>query len=121
MQQGDDERWDATTISDAVNTVSRIESLTKFYKCNIILSEQSMERVSEIDKFSIRPLGRVQVKGRRVPLRIYEYFDGDVPKMIDYKVSSIEHFNHVIDSYENKVFRESTKAFSQVLVRNPDD
>ena len=42
---GDKDRLDASTISNTVNTASRIESLTKHYKANIILSEASLEEI----------------------------------------------------------------------------
>jgi len=43
---GDQERMDAATISDTVNTASRIESLTKYYRANILLSDASWNRFS---------------------------------------------------------------------------
>jgi adenylate cyclase len=118
---GDEKRWDAATISDTVNTASRIESLTKYYKCRIILSEQSYAEIEHKDDFNIRSLGMVHVKGRQNAVRIYECFDGDPPEMILHKMTSLEHFNDGIRAYEAKSLRDSTKSFSQVLVANPDD
>ncbi len=118
---GDHRRWDATTISDTVNSASRIERLTRFYKCNIILSQQTHDLLDDAGSFHVRPLGRVQLKGRQEAMRIYECFDGDQSWMIESKIASLDRFNLGIQSYENKNFRESTRAFSQVLAGNPDD
>ena len=42
---GDKDRLDATTISDTVNTASRIESLTKYYKAGILLSDATLKEI----------------------------------------------------------------------------
>src|SRR5262249_24808631 len=42
---GDKDPLDATTISDTVNTASRIESLTKYYRAGILLSEKTLEQI----------------------------------------------------------------------------
>lgn len=118
---GDEKRWEAATISDTVNTAARIESLTKYYKCRIILSEQSYSEIENKDDFDIRSLGVVQVKGRQNAVRIYECFDGDPPEMIVHKIGSLNQFNTGIRAYEAKSLRDSIKSFSQVLVANPDD
>ncbi|RLD20685.1 MAG: adenylate/guanylate cyclase [Bacteroidetes bacterium] len=118
---GDEKRWEAATISDTVNTAARIESLTKYYKCRIILSEQSYSEIQNKEDFDIRSLGVVQVKGRQNAVRIYECFDGDPPEMITHKKSSLSQFNTGIRAYEAKSLRDSIKSFSQVLVTNPDD
>ena len=44
---GDENRMDAATISDVVNSASRIESLTKHYGANILLSEESLEKLED--------------------------------------------------------------------------
>ena len=44
---GDHERMDATTIADTVNTASRLESLTKYYKGNLLLSEASLKNIAK--------------------------------------------------------------------------
>jgi class 3 adenylate cyclase len=118
---GDNERWDAATISDTVNTAGRIESLTKYYKCNIIFSHQTLSHFDKTDLFNTRPLGLVQVKGREKPIRIFECFDGDKEHLFKLKQETLTNFNSGVDSYVNKSFRDSTKSFSQVLVANPDD
>ena len=118
---GDDKRWDATTISDTVNSASRIESLTKMYKCNIILSKKSCDRIKNIQAFNIRSLGRVQLKGRQEFLNIYECFDGDPIGIKENKIASLTKYDSAIDLYQNKHFNESEAAFTQVLNSNPDD
>lgn len=118
---GDDERWDAATISDTVNTASRIENLTKYYKSNIIFSYKTLSLIEDPEDFDIRSLGTVQVKGRLEPIRIFECFDGDIPDAIALKKETLVQFNHGVETFLDNSFREATRAFSQVLVANPDD
>jgi adenylate cyclase len=65
-----------TVIGDAVNLGARLESLNKQYGTRIIISEATRERLSR--PFQLRPLGDVVVKGKTLPVAIYEVV-GRVP------------------------------------------
>ena len=62
---GDEQRMDAATISDTVNSASRIESLSKYYGTSILLSEVSLKKIDNREEFHFRYLGKVQVKGKQ--------------------------------------------------------
>src|SRR6476660_1164835 len=53
---GDENRMDATTISDTVNIASRLESLTKHYSVNVILSDSSLKQIEQKDGIHLRSL-----------------------------------------------------------------
>ena len=128
---GDDKRMDAATISDTVNTASRIESLSKYFKVNILLSEESLNQIleeSRIDKdsfhtleFNVRFLGRVQLKGKKEPIGIYECFDGDLPVIREKKQQSQAHFKSGMDHYFSRQFDAAVQAFNKVLEINIED
>jgi len=59
-----------TLMGDNVNLGSRLESVNKQYKTNIIIGENTYELVK--DNVIVRELDLIRVKGKKVPVRIYE-------------------------------------------------
>lgn len=118
---GDRERLDATTISDAVNTASRIESLTKYYKADLLLSDDTLKEVPDTVQFKLRYLGRVQVKGKLAPIGIHECFSGNTDDEIKIKEKTLPLFNEAMQDYLNRSFASAIKNFQSITETNPDD
>jgi adenylate cyclase len=118
---GDKDRLDATTISDAVNTASRIESLTKYYKVGILLSEITLQQIAHPDIFHLRYLGKVQVKGKQLSIGIHECFSSDADEQVYKKEKTLSRFNEGMFHYLNKSFENAVKAFESVTSINPED
>ena len=118
---GDRNRLDATTISDTVNTASRIESLTKYYKANILLSETTLQQIQHPEIFHLRYLGKVQVKGRQSSIGIYECFNSDDKEQVNKKEETLVAFNEGMHHYLNKSFTKAIKCFLSVTEINFED
>lgn len=111
---GDEQRSDPAVISDTVNTTSRLEGLTKYYQANILLSEESFQLTGTDLRASCRYLGKVQVKGKKAPLGIYECFAGDPPEIIESKHESISLFKQSVDAFLAGQMDEAATGFREV-------
>jgi adenylate cyclase len=67
---GSGKKVDFTAIGDGVNLASRLESENKVYKTHIIVSEATLEELE--GKAQTKSLGSVVVKGKTVPVEIFE-------------------------------------------------
>ncbi|MBN2040420.1 MAG: adenylate/guanylate cyclase domain-containing protein [Spirochaetes bacterium] len=70
---GSSSRMDYTLMGDNVNLGARLEGTNKQYRTNIIISEFTYEQVK--DFVTARELDLVRVKGKELPVKIYELID----------------------------------------------
>jgi len=67
---GSDRLFDYTVVGDTVNIASRLESANKLFKTHIIVSAEVAQRTDNL--FVMRELGLTEVKGKTVPVRVFE-------------------------------------------------
>lgn len=111
------EKMDLTVIGDAVNLASRLESATKQYGVDLIISEAVQRHVKEA--FVTRSADFVTVKGKAKPVEVFTVIgpaDSGPPK-------GLETFEQGIRLYRDPAcrFTEAGAAFTQAAAEGLDD
>ncbi len=70
---GDELCQNTTVISDAVNTASRIETLTKVHNCKLLITKEVVMDIPESLQIRTQWLEEIQVKGRIQPVDVYKF------------------------------------------------
>ncbi len=118
---GEQERMQGDIFSDAVNLTNRIEGLCKFYGASVVVSETTLSKLAHRGDYHTRFLGKVQVKGKDVPIALYEVYDGDAEAIIELKLKTKADFEQGLLHYFAKDFAEASVCFKNVLKANAGD
>lgn len=66
-----------TVIGDAVNTASRLESLTKHLGASILVSQDLLQRLPHPERYLCRPLGTYALKGKHTGVAVVDIMGED--------------------------------------------
>ena len=118
---GEKNRMQGDALSDNVNLTSRVEGLTKFYDVSFIITESTYSRLDNPDKFCIRFLDKVKVKGKSQVLDLFEVFDCDPPEQRDLKIQCQSEYELALRLYYEQDFEGAQANLFSVLKQNPKD
>ncbi|MBL0389477.1 AAA family ATPase [Tumebacillus sp. ITR2] len=115
------ERMDSTVISDAVNVAARIEKLTKSYKVPLLISEHTRSRLKHPERYAMRPVDLVAVRGRTSAVTLYEVYEADPQDAFQSKQRLLPVYEQGYHAYWNDQWEEARACFASYLDSFPDD
>jgi adenylate cyclase len=107
-----------TALGDNMNLGARVESLCKHYGAQILITDYTLERL-DLTHIKTRPMDKVIVKGKSVPVGIHEvlYEHHWMTKDPD----ALGLFLQAVERFRQKNFAEAKSVFEQLLAANPED
>ena len=121
---GSAERLSYTALGDGVVVAQRLEGINKNYGTQICVSQTIYREVG--DRFILRPLDFVAVKGRRATVLIYELLGskGDAADPLAATAAQVEMARatqRAFDAYFEQRWQDAQVAYAALAAGHPDD
>jgi adenylate cyclase len=114
---GSDKRLSWTVMGDNVNLSSRLEGMTKQYRTQVIISENTYRQVNR--EFVCREVDKIRVKGKSQPVTIYELM-GPMSELPRHE-ALLTKFNEALAAYRTQDWHSAAGTLGELLAEFPDD
>ena len=118
---GEAERLEGTVLADAVNLCFRLESLTKIYGAQILTTDSTLNAAPDCDKFTVRPIDLVVVKGKRNHVTLMEILDGNSDERLEKKLQTRDQYQAAFQSFEFGAYDDAEQRFRTIAKIDPED
>jgi adenylate cyclase len=115
---GSERIFSYTALGDNMNLGARLEGLCKYYGTQILISEYTMLRLDP-GRFKIRPIDKVIVKGKTLPVSIFEVLHAWHPFTKDPEAHDF--YMTAYGLYQKKNFEAALKIFNQLMLAHETD
>jgi adenylate cyclase len=114
---GSTRKFAFTVLGDSVNLGSRLEGANKLYGSQILVAQTTADRVR--DKFVLRQLDLLRVKGKKRPMAVYELM-GDAPGDGNLQ-PRVALYEEAFRLYQQQRWEDAEGVLGRLLERCPDD
>ncbi|SDH15068.1 CHASE2 domain-containing protein [Nitrosomonas sp. Nm132] len=109
--------YEYRAVGDIVNTTNRIQGANKYFKTRLLLSKAVLDG---LDDFLVRPLGKILLSGRSIPIELVELVAPKEGANND-QIWLCEGFTNGLLAYESQDWSGACDHFLEILQVFPDD
>ncbi|TNE85317.1 MAG: adenylate/guanylate cyclase domain-containing response regulator [Deltaproteobacteria bacterium] len=116
---GGEDRLQCDVVGDAVNLGSRVESLTKVYQTEMLITDTTERQLTE--PWLLRRVDRVRAKGKTHAVTLYEVLDALDDERREARRRTADAYAQAREAYERGDIAAATVGFATVVADDPTD